>query len=276
MRHLSSLFFAVGALSGLCGCGLSVPDIELGHPTRQEAASADANFVNAVAAHVNCELGQAVNQTVRDLNDANWLYTWSAKTTLTLTVDEKGSVKPGVSLMRNAFTLGIGANVDTDATRVQTITWFFNFAEFYATRNERRPCQILGDYPIQGSLKIYESVYSGAKTAQTLNTVSQPFETGGPLDVIEHHVTFDLVFGGNLTPSWKFVDVSANTDGNFLSASRDRKDDLLITMGPSQIADTKRKLAKGYAVVGPSSSVVQSHLAAQIGQAVSTGIRSSR
>lgn len=124
-----------------------------------------------------------------------------------------------------------------DATRVQTISWFFDFRDFYvppAERNAREddaPCQRTYDFPIEGDLQIYESIYSGVKTARIPGSVSQPFKTGGPLDVIEHHVTFDVTFSGNVTPSWKFVNVTANTDGTFLSASRDRKDDLLLTMG---------------------------------------------
>jgi hypothetical protein len=138
-------------------------------------------------------------------------------------------------------------------------------------RDDDTPCQRTYDLPIEGDLQIYESICSGAKTVRIPGSVSQPFKTGGPLDLIEHHVTF----GGNITPSWKFVNVTANTDGTFLSASRDRKDDLLITMGPSQIEDTKRELIARRAI-GPSTAVANAHLAAQIGQAVSTALRSSR
>ena len=206
---------------------------------------------------------------------------WSAKTTLTLTIDEKSTLSPGLTFPRDVFTLALGGSLAGDATRVQTISWFFDFRDFYvppAKRNGRdddTPCQRTYDLPIEGDLQIYESVYSGAKTARIPGSVSQPFKTGGPLDLIEHHVTFDVTFGGNITPSWKFVNVTANTDGTFFSASRDRKDDLLITMGPSQIEDTKRELIARRAV-GPSTAVANAHLAAQIGQAVSTALRSSR
>jgi hypothetical protein len=264
----------LGASIGLASCGFYVPAIEAGRVPSQETVERTASFVNAVAAHVNCELGKAVNQTAADLG-ADWLYAWSAKTTLTLTVDEKSSLSPGLAISRDVFTLGVGSSLNGDATRIQTISWFFDFADFFADRNDPTPCERQGSYPIAGDLQILESVYSGAKTAEIKNTVSQPFQKGGPLDVIEHHVTFDLSVSGNLTPTWKFVNVSANADGTFLSATRDRKDDLVITMGPSELEATNRRLVSRK-VIGPSKSVSDAHLAAQIGQAVSTALRSSR
>lgn len=268
MLFREGVFGCALALS-VAGCGYTVPAIEAGRTPSTETSERTATFVNAVAAHVKCELGKAVRRTAEDIG-AYWLYGWSAKTTLTLTVDEKSTFNPGLTFPRDVFTLAIGGSVAGDATRVQTISWFFDFRDFYiqpAKRNagdDATACERTYNFPIEGDLQIYESVYSGAKTAKIPGSVSQPFKTGGPLELIEHHVTFDVTFGGNITPSWKFVNVTANTEGTFLSASRDRKDDLLITMGPTQIEDTKRELvARGKA--GPSTAVANAHLAAQIG-----------
>jgi hypothetical protein len=212
-------------------------------------------------------------------------------------VDEKSSLSPGVSLNEplatainkfangttvmtsQIFNFGLGGSVGADATRVETISWFLDFADFLTElktlKDPDASCEIQGPYPIEGSMLIYEGLYSGVKTATVLKTVSQPFATGGPLSVIEHHVTFDLNATGNATPTWKLVNVSANTSGSLLSGSRDRKDDLLITMGPTEISDTKRKLAPSKKIAGPSADVDNAHLAAQIGQAVATAIQGS-
>ncbi len=280
MRYLARFAVCIAAVS-LGACGYTVPAIEAGRTPSTETAERTATFVNAVAAHVNCELGKAIRKTADDVG-ADWLYGWSAKTTLTLTIDEKSTISPGLTFPREVFTLGLGGSLAGDATRVQTISWFFDFRDFYIRPDKLHknldgdaPCRRSYDYPIEGDLQIYESVYSGVKAAKIPGTVSQPFKTGGPLDIIEHHVTFDVTLSGNITPSWKFVNVTANADGTFLSGSRDRKDDLLITMGPTQIEDTKRELVARRAV-GPSAAVADAHLAAQIGQAVSTALRSSR
>jgi hypothetical protein len=102
VRPIYCVPIAFGASITLANCGLYVPAIEAGRVPSQETVDRTANFVNAVAAQVNCELGKAVNQTATDLG-ADWLYTWSAKTTLT--VDEKSTLNPGLSLTRDVFTL---------------------------------------------------------------------------------------------------------------------------------------------------------------------------
>ena len=78
---------------------------------------------------------------------------------------------------------------------------------------------------------------------------------GGMLktDAISYEIKFVIVSSGNITPSWKLVQVSANASGTFFSAGRTRTHDLIITIGP----DDGRTLS--------------AHLASQIGQAVSGG-----
>ena len=214
----------------LCSCGTVVPSFDPKFVTEYDAST----FVNSIANHVHCELAHAVKDTYRDLGaPVSWLAGWSAKVSLTLTVDEKTSLNPGLSLTKilsdGTINLALGGTFTTDATRVLTLSWFLVFRDLLREKPDTHDCALLGPYPIYGNLKIKEGLYSGAFSASTMGTVSDPFKSGGPLDVIEHHVTFEVDFIGNATPSFKFVNVSANTDGTFLTASRTRKDDLLIT-----------------------------------------------
>jgi hypothetical protein len=81
---------------------------------------------------------------------------------------------------------------------------------------------------------------------------------GGSLktDAFSYEIKFVIVSSGNVTPTWKLVQVSANTSGTFFSTGRTRTHDLIITIGPSD------------------NNTLYAHLASQIGQAVSGGNRS--
>lgn len=78
---------------------------------------------------------------------------------------------------------------------------------------------------------------------------------GGSLatDAISYEIKFIIVSSGNVTPTWKLVQVTANTSGTFFSTGRTRTHDLIITIGPK---DTR---------------TLNAHLASEIGQAVSAG-----
>jgi hypothetical protein len=83
-------------------------------------------------------------------------------------------------------------------------------------------------------------------------------------DVISHEVTFVILYNGNVTPSWKLVNVSVNQGSvPFLSAQRSRTQDLLISMGPTTDGQ-------------PSIAVQNATLASQIGIAIANAIRNTQ
>jgi hypothetical protein len=285
------------ALLLLTGCGMSVPPLEFGQTSPEEAKKSAAAFVRSVAGHVHCELRRAIYDATYVL-DAGWLWNWSAQISLTLTVDEKSTLSPGLSLSKllpnltNRFPngtslmpsqgigLGLGAGASADAQRIEKISWYLDFKDL---KNEidgmngdiAKPCEIHGTYPVEGSLLIAEGLYAGVEPATTIGLVAQP--RTGPLNVIEHHVTFDVNITGNVTPTWKLANVSANTGAaTLISGTRDRKDDLLITMGPAEIPQpkgTETATAVPRTKSVPGTAAMNSHLAAQIGQAVATAIQ---
>ena len=73
-------------------------------------------------------------------------------------------------------------------------------------------------------------------------------------DLFTQEIKFIIVSTGNITPTWKLIQLSANSgNGSFFSTGRTRTHDLLITIGP------------------PTARTVNDFLASQIGQAVRTG-----
>lgn len=72
-------------------------------------------------------------------------------------------------------------------------------------------------------------------------------------DTLSIEIKFIIVTNGNVTPTWKLLRVSANTSGSLLSLGRTRTHDVIITIGPN------------------NQQTLNTHLASQIGNAVSNG-----
>jgi hypothetical protein len=274
----------------LSACGLTVPAIHV-----DDSVDTNILFINEVTRHVHCELRRAVFFTYDNTENIEWLRDWAAKITLTVNVDEKTALSPGLTLTRffpsfqktlstgevitgqRSFDLGLGASLSSNAVRDQEITWFITFKDLFQERAfATADCgETSRPFLIEGDLKIKESLASGVFPASLSRNVSSPFEKGGPLQVIQHTVSFLIESTGNVTPTWKFVDISANTGGPLFGITRNRKDTLLITMGPTQLSESNRTLRKVVQVV-PSRAVEDAHLAKQIGNAVGSNLLNFR
>jgi hypothetical protein len=120
------------------------------------------------------------------------------------------------------------------------------------------PSQLLG---------LKEEGYNGNEidamvAATAKSSGSQQSKSGGggtsPPDTISIEIKFVIVSNGNVTPTWKLVRVSANTgSAPLFSVGRTRTHDVIITIGPN------------------NQATANTHLASQIGNAVSNGNRSS-
>ena len=240
----------------------------------------------------------------------SWLKTWAAQVTLTITVDEKSSLNPGVSLnkiLENAITkfpngtvttaqsssIGFGGTVSADGTRKETVAWLIDFSRFtnpgslklakkkrdqlYEVARETRsstipsPCSNQNGILIENDLKLREWLYTvltpafprGGIVPDYSGSLATEAKTSKK-DVISHEVTFVILYNGNVTPSWKLVNVSVNQGSlPLFSAQRSRTQDLLISMGPT--ADGQ-----------PSLAVQNATLASQIGIAVANAIRNTQ
>ncbi|MGB6176370.1 MAG: hypothetical protein WBF43_08545 [Methylocella sp.] len=187
-----------------------------------------------------------------------------------------------------SYAFGLGGTLSADATRKETLALYIDFKKFtadltklFVSHNREKIANLLGTLPapcphesgifIESDLKLREwledvtlpTYVQGGIVPYYANALADE-ERVGKKDVISHEVAFVIVYGGNITPTWKLVRVSANT-GNMplFGATRTNTQDLIITMGPAQNA-------------GLSIAAQNTILAAQIGQAVASAIRSTQ
>jgi hypothetical protein len=73
-------------------------------------------------------------------------------------------------------------------------------------------------------------------------------------DSFSQDIKFIIISSGNVTPTWKLIQLSANTNAPFFGTSRTRTHEVLITIGP------------------PTQRTINDFLASQIGQAVNRSV----
>jgi hypothetical protein len=315
---------------GICllnGCGTYVPEIQ----DFYEPFDA-LNLVNAIVQHVECEVKTSVQELIlEDMKNGeefkpdgknpqgrklSWLDTWAAQIVLTLTIEEKSSLNPGLSLntpihngitnfvgetlpgsypasltsyvagntfsaltTAQSYVLGFGGNFSSDATRTETLSFFIDFTKFTDKESLKQAndkfkpaqdqfgdafdptslCQQRG-FLIQSDLKLRNWLQLVAS-----NSFQDPNFSGqvqsSKKDAIAHEIKFMIIYGGNVTPSWKLVRVSANQGSNPLfGATRTKTQDLIITLTPPT--------QNGQLSAAANNTV----LASQIGQAVASAI----
>jgi hypothetical protein len=256
----------IGMILGcsLAGCGTYLPVMDLRHsdPARFN------DFVRDVAIHVRCELRRAVKaNTDGNPERLALLDRWAAKIALNMKVIDEGTVNPSFSgyNVPMSFVLAGTGSYRADATREMTITYFLTLHELITEDtaapdlDERRlpiPCNTANDggAPIGGDLGIEQTLESAFRTSDTKYIASDVIK-GGPFDTITHHVNFTVVAGATATPTWKLVRVSADTSGTLLGANRTTYDDLLITLGPTELG-TRQVLKNGARRTPVASSVL--------------------
>jgi hypothetical protein len=155
MGKLRTAGAAVVLACALSGCGAYVP--EFGEAYDTTAAVPDA-LIDALIEHVRCEVKSQIEFLILDdieiarnyephKRHLSWLDDWGGQLSLTLTVEEKTTLSPGVVLNKvlpNATsvfpsgniatpqleTISLGATGSSDATRKAYISWFVDFREF--------------------------------------------------------------------------------------------------------------------------------------------------
>ena len=288
--------FVLLASIELSGCGTYVPEIEefWGSPD-------DVSIkVNAITSQVKCELGESVRSLLADdasiakrdgtPTQLDWLRDWGAQVTLTLTIAESTAVNPGASInnvLDNAtttfgktvitspqsFSMGLGVSGSSAATRTDTLTAVYKLSDFAKGGPKGFSCIPVqtanGFLFVQSDLKLKQWLYE-ALLPQFTGVVQYPSNSNANVKngFITHDVKFEVVTGANATPSWKLVRVTANTQSPFFTTSRDRTQDLLITLGPLQSEPPQPK-----GVPTLATAAQNSHLAQQIGEAVATSLQ---
>jgi hypothetical protein len=212
---------------------------------------------------------------------------------LSFQVDETSSLSPGVVLTQtlpNAVTtfgagaaavttgqsrsIGFGGTLSSTATRIDKFVPSYSIRYLMIPFGPNSPCTDPKNDPfrknhwepdssspfvIEGDLGIQDwltgaTIVNNLIVSQTSGAAGGGASVGGlATDAVSYEIKFIIVSSGNVTPTWKLVQVSANSSGTFFSTGRTRTHDLIITIGPND----KRTL--------------DAHLASEIGQAVSGG-----
>ena len=134
---------------------------------------------------------------------------------------------------------------------------------------------------MQSDLALFEWLNANVIAADTHKIQYSKDYSDGPFktNVLSHEVKFDITNTGNITPGWKLTRVMVNQSGNLFSATRDRTNDLTITLGPTVPTPKVTKDKNGNLITvtspGPSSEAYTAALASQIGLAVSNALKST-
>ncbi|MBR1271366.1 hypothetical protein JQ629_28170 [Bradyrhizobium sp. AUGA SZCCT0222] len=260
----------------LTGCGVLVPEIR-DFPNAGSAAQNNL-LVQAIVISIRCELQDAVTNVINadvDTAKANRFYyaqflkNWGAQVALTLRMEEKSSISPNgaylpVSPLTSVFSLSGGLSATADATRVDKINFYYKVTELYLGRD--RKC-IRDTNPPRDSLLIQSDLKLGEWLDAMINGSATGIITAvSNKNVLSHQITFQVTTAGNLTPAWRLVRGTVNQSGSFLTASRDRQHDLVVTFGPLDTTQSGSFLL-------PIAE--NSHTSSQLISGVTTGFKSA-
>ncbi len=148
------------------------------------------------------------------------------------------------------FNLGIGATGSAHATRNEQIQFTYSNQELLveaakeiANKGELSCDKLQNGIMIQSDLKIAEFIYDKATIASTGEAQSTP-ATAPPFSTFQEEITFVASFGGNITPSWKFLRTTVNANSTLLTATRTNTDDVIISLGKVAIPASKTSPAE--------------------------------
>jgi len=248
----------------------------------QSKASSEGTYESLVIANIYCEVATGLAVAYHDLRaeengklaQLQWLHDWGTSITVTITVEDQSGLTPGLSLTTpfenkiftfpkggnvtsaQSFNLGLGASGTAAATRTETIQFTYLNKELIKKGNEilqnntlqkteGKPCQ---EYQrgvmIQSDLKIWQFIYDKIVIATSGNATSAEHATWPLYNTFTEDITFVATLGGSVTPTWKLAQVSANTSGSLLSATRTNNNQLTITIGPVQTKPSDKKPAQ--------------------------------
>jgi hypothetical protein len=255
LSNLSKLGLWLGIGLSVCGCGTYVPQLE----EFWEPVTVPLGMEFKIKAKIFCDTVHALRSVKYEnpitINGRQALPDdYGVQMQINLTAQETGALNPSVSAnnilpnaIRNAvtvpqsFTFTGAATLSSDATRTDTSYSYYNVANISRpTANswcEKPPVDLTGNTPfLTSDLGIEKFLRSNLAGAGLLSS-SSPAKGGAgktaKLDVYSYEVKFIVVTSGGITPTWKLVNISANT-GNLplASAGRTRTNDLILTFGP--------------------------------------------
>ena len=265
----------------LTGCGLYVPEkdpLTTNDIDPRNGMSRQGKIESNIIANIRCEITKGLYRAVSTGN-VPWLAGWGTSISLNLTWEEMSSVNPGILYTTpiggsGVFSGSAGVSGSAHSTRNEAITFTLEnktlLQEAMLTSHSRQglDCAAAEDgVTVSSDLKIDEFIYDKASIAGGNEARTGPIENP-QFSTFQETLTFVVSFGGNVTPSWKFIRLSVNPSEQFLAASRTKSSQVIITLGP---------LAKPSKPAGAAQLALQAavqHDAAVIGNATAAAIQS--
>lgn len=278
---LGALLVAVAA-TALSGCGLYLPYKDLLAANTidpRNGMSREGKIESNIIANVRCEITKGLYRALAT-GKVPWLVGWGTSVSLNLTWEESSNVNPGLLYTTpfgsgsDVFSVSGGVSGSAHATRYEAITFTLEnktlLREAMLTSHAQQglDCTALEEgVTVQSDLRIDEFIYDKASIAGGHEARTRPIEYP-QFSTFQETITFTVSVGGNVTPSWKFVRLSVNPSGDFLTANRTKTSQIIITLGP---------LAKPATPASGAELAVQAavqHDAAIAGSATAAAIRS--
>jgi hypothetical protein len=201
-----------------------------------------------------------------------WLKDWEAKVSLKVTVDEQQGLSPGVTYkepLSNAltffggtvaqnFSLSGGLSVSSKATKVETIGFSYTFADLLSDgRISDGECKhAIQNKIVVNDLKIGEFILNKAYVANHTDAVVQN-GTDAPYSAFSYESTFIVTYGGNITPVWNLIHITANSNSPLYLATRSKSHNLSITLG---------KVGSSYAAAVANANLIGQAVARALGE----------
>jgi hypothetical protein len=264
---------------GLCGCGLYVPQKDPLTENKIDPGngmSRQGKIESNIIANIRCEVTNGLYRAYKS-GKVPWIAGWGTSVSLNLTWEDQSAVNPNLlyttPIGSDLFSAGAGMSGSAHATRNEDITFTYdNKTLLQEAELNKRAQQVLNCNSLQdgatvlSDLRIEEFIYDKASIAGGPEARTTPIEHP-EFSTFQETLTFVVSFGGNVTPSWKFIRLSVNPSGQFLSATRTNTSVIIITLGPLATP-------KGHGVAQLAAPAAVQHNAAVAGTATAAAIRS--
>jgi hypothetical protein len=290
----AAIRIAVSAMVALApiGCGVGVSQLPEAWDRGDSNATADMEM--QIKRAIFCELRKAARAArggdsfkiayhgvnVTSAADEPFPDSWGAQITLTLTVDEKTTLSPGLTikdslnpgLLRSQpvaqnFSFGLGGTLSKQNVRYDKFNFYYNAETLADVPSEGDICStpisnLIGPHKLLGPRIIRSSPFvdasnlgivdwlPGAVSVMAFQRSSRANKNGeGPAlgssgSFVADSATYDnkfiIVSSANATPSWSLVKVTT-ANSSLVDMNRTRTHELLITIGPGQTTETKDK-----------------------------------
>lgn len=268
MLGKGTFIFGMGLSLALSGCGLYTPtkDIALSETPDTDQSSPRSRYETEIVNHVMCEIGRGLYAAYK-AQDLPWLKSekWGTSVTLTMTALDQSGVNPGVTVINpflngvrifpvngnftspQSFSFGIGASGAANATRTETIQFTLLNSDLVDFATLGSKCTYRTDgFQVDAELKISDFLFTKTFVSKIANLGGRndPSSDRWPsYNTFTEELTFTTVFGGSVTPTWKFMRVTADTNASLAAIQRTFTNDVIITVGPVSSPPTKNKPA---------------------------------